>query len=253
MPTQLKGSHYFAKQSFAELNIREYTVRRSSRAPAQHCPPHNAGVAELVDAPDSKSGFFGSGGSIPPLGTILELADNMKFCPECGGTVSHRIPKADNRERAICDDCDTVHYKNPIIVVGCVVESEGKILLCKRSIEPRYGYWTIPAGFMELGETLAGGAARETLEEACATIEIGHQFASVDVVDAGQVHVFFTGKLVGGFGVGEESLDTRLYSEDEIPWDDLAFHSGRFALQKYFEDRGENNGVHFHELRRSNS
>jgi ADP-ribose pyrophosphatase YjhB (NUDIX family) len=177
----------------------------------------------------------------------------MKFCPNCGGSISRRIPERDNRERAICDDCGIVHYKNPIIVVGCVVESEGKILLCKRSIEPRYGYWTIPAGFMELGETLAGGAARETLEEACATVEIGHQFASVDVVDAGQVHVFFTGKLVGGFGVGEESLDTRLYSEDEIPWDELAFHSGRFALQKYFEDRGENNGVHFHELRRSSS
>jgi ADP-ribose pyrophosphatase YjhB (NUDIX family) len=189
----------------------------------------------------------------PPLGTILELTDNMKFCPNCGGSISRRIPENDNRERAICDDCDTVHYKNPIIVVGCVVESEGKILLCKRSIEPRYGYWTIPAGFMELGETLAGGAARETLEEACATVEIGHQFASVDVVDAGQVHVFFTGKLIGGYGVGEESLDTQLYSEDEIPWDELAFHSGRFALQQYFEDRGENNGVHFHELRHSSS
>ena len=210
-------------------------------------------MAELVDAPDSKSGFFGSGGSIPPLGTILELAVKMKFCPDCGSAVSHRIPKDDNRERAICDNCGTVHYQNPLIVVGCVVESDGKILLCKRSIEPRYGYWTIPAGFMELGETLSGGAARETLEEACATVEISHQFATVDVVDAGQVHVFFYGKLVGGFGVGEESLETRLFSEDEIPWDDLAFHSGRFALEKYLEDRGTNNGVHFHELRRSKS
>jgi len=183
----------------------------------------------------------------------LELADKMKFCPDCGSAVSHRIPKDDNRERAICDDCGTVHYQNPLIVVGCVVESEGKVLLCKRSIEPRYGYWTIPAGFMELGETLAGGAARETLEEACATVEISHQFATVDVVDAGQVHVFFYGKLVGGFGVGQESLETRLFSEDEIPWDDLAFHSGRFALEKYLEDRGTNNGVHFHELRRAKS
>jgi len=177
----------------------------------------------------------------------------MKYCPDCGSAVSHRIPKDDNRERAICDDCGTVHYQNPLIVVGCVVESEGKILLCKRSIEPRYGYWTIPAGFMELGETLAGGAARETLEEACATVDISHQFATVDVVDGGQVHVFFYGNLVGGFGVGEESLETRLFSEDEIPWDDLAFQSGRFALEKYLEDRGKNNGVHFHELRRSKS
>ena len=103
---------------------------------------------------------------------------------------------------------------------------------------------------MELGETLADGAARETLEEALAPVDIGHQFVSVDVVDAGQVHIFFTGKLTGGYGVGEESLDTQLFTEDEIPWDDLAFLSGRFALQKYFEDRGNNNGVHFHEIRR---
>ena len=181
------------------------------------------------------------------------MADKMKFCPTCGNTVSRRIPEDDNRERAICDACGEVHYQNPLIVVGCVVESEGKILLCKRSIEPRYGYWTVPAGFMELGETLAGGAARETLEEACATVDISHQFATVDVVDGGQVHVFFYGKLVGSFGVGEESLETRLFSEDEIPWDDLAFHSGRFAIEKYLEDRGKNNGVHFHELRRSKS
>ena len=175
----------------------------------------------------------------------------MKFCSSCGATVSIKIPKNDNRERAICDACGEVHYKNPLIVVGCVAEYEGRILLCKRAIEPRYGHWTVPAGFMELGETLAGGAARETLEEACATVEIGHQFASVDVVDAGQVHIFFTGKLIGGYGVGEESLDTQLFAECDIPWDDLAFHSGRFALQKYFEDRGANNGVHFHELRRA--
>jgi hypothetical protein len=106
---------------------------------------------------------------------------------------------------------------------------------------------------MELGETLAGGAARETLEEACATVEMGHLFVSVDVVDAGQVHLFFRGKLIGDYGVGEESLDTQLFSEEEIPWDDLAFQSGRFALKKFFEDRGSNRGVHFHELRRSHS
>ncbi len=177
----------------------------------------------------------------------------MKFCSKCGGTVDYRIPADDNRERAICTSCGTIHYRNPLIVVGCVAEKDGKVLLCKRAIEPRYGYWTVPAGFMELGETLAQGAARETLEEALAEVEIGHQFASVDVVDAGQVHIFFTGKLTGDYGVGEESLESALFSEDEIPWDDLAFHSGRFALKTYFEDRGANNGVHFHELRRSRS
>jgi len=177
----------------------------------------------------------------------------MKYCSSCGGTVSLRVPKDDNRERHICDDCGVVHYRNPQLVVGCVVERDGKILLCKRAIEPRYGYWTVPAGFMELGETAAGGAARETLEEALATIELGHLFAMVDVVDAGQVHLFFTGKLVGDYGAGEESLESAMFSEDEIPWDDIAFQSGTFALQKYFEDSGRNNGVHIHELRRSHS
>ena len=177
----------------------------------------------------------------------------MNYCSNCGSRVSRRTPEKDTHERWVCDDCGMVHYQNPLIVVGCVAERNGRILLCKRAIEPRYGYWTVPAGFMELGETIAGGAARETLEEACATVKLGHLFASVDVVDAGQVHLFFTGKLVSDYGVGEESLEVALFSEDEIPWDDIAFHSGKFALKKYFEDRGDNNGVHFHELRRSRS
>ncbi len=175
----------------------------------------------------------------------------MKYCSRCGAEVERKLPDNDNRERWTCAACDTVHYQNPRIVVGCVAEKDGKVLLCKRSIEPRSGYWTVPAGFMELGESLAAGAARETLEEACAEIDIGHLFASVDVIDAGQVHLFFTGKLSGGFGVGEERLETRLFGENEIPWDDLAFPSGRYALKKYFEDCGRNNGVHIHELRRT--
>jgi ADP-ribose pyrophosphatase YjhB (NUDIX family) len=175
----------------------------------------------------------------------------MKYCSSCGQHVTYRIPEGDNRERAVCDACDVVHYRNPLIVVGCVAERDGKILLCKRSIEPRYGKWTVPAGFMELGESLAGGALRETLEEACATVDIGHLFASVDVVDAGQVHLFFTGKLVSGYAAGEESLDARLFTPEEIPWDKLAFSSGKFALTKYLEDGGEDNGVHIHELRRA--
>jgi ADP-ribose pyrophosphatase YjhB (NUDIX family) len=175
----------------------------------------------------------------------------MNYCSGCGQPVSRRTPDGDTYERWVCDACKTIHYQNPLVVVGCVPERDGKILLCKRAIEPRYGYWTMPAGFMELGESLAQGAARETLEEACAEVEIGHMFASVDVVDAGQVHVFFTAKLLGGFAAGEESLEVGLFSEDEIPWQDVAFHSCRFALEKYFEDKGQNNGVHIHERRRS--
>ncbi len=177
----------------------------------------------------------------------------MKFCSECGQPVARQVPQGDNRERSVCTSCGVVHYVNPKIVVGCVPERDGRILLCKRAIEPRYGYWTVPAGFMELGESTAKGAARETLEEACAEVEIGHLFASVDVVDAGQVHMFYTAKLLGDFAAGEESLDVAMYSEAEIPWDDIAFHSGRYALQKYFEDKGQNNGVHIHELHRAKS
>jgi ADP-ribose pyrophosphatase YjhB (NUDIX family) len=177
----------------------------------------------------------------------------MKYCSNCGDTVTQKIPEGDTKSRWVCSTCEIVHYENPKIIVGCVPEIDGRILLCKRAIEPRHGYWTVPAGFMEIGETIAEGAARETLEEACAEVEIGHLFASVDVPEAGQVHLFFTAKLLGGFAVGDESLEVALYSRDEIPWDDIAFRSGHFALEKYLSDEGRNNGVHLHEVRRNRS
>lgn len=177
----------------------------------------------------------------------------IKHCTQCGHTVSRKQPGGDTHERQVCDNCGHIHYQNPIPVVGCVPERDGKILLCKRAIEPRYGYWTVPAGFLELGESTVEGAMRETREEACAEVEIGHLFAVVDVIDAGQVHFFYTAKLLGDFSPGEESLDVRMFSEDEVPWDDIAFHSGHYALEKYFEDRGQNNGTHIHELRRAKS
>ncbi len=172
----------------------------------------------------------------------------MKHCSRCGSLVFKKIPDGDNRHRWVCDRCSTVHYQNPKIVVGCVPEKDGRILLCRRAIEPRYGCWTVPAGFMELGETMEQGAARETLEEACADVEIGHLFASVDVIEAGQVHVFFTANLLGDYGAGDESLESALFREQEIPWSDIAFRSGKFALEKYFEDAGQNNGVHMHQV-----
>ncbi|MDX1508205.1 MAG: NUDIX hydrolase [Woeseiaceae bacterium] len=175
----------------------------------------------------------------------------MKYCVRCGTEVERKLPAGDTHERWVCPRCSEIHYQNPIPVVGCVAEHDGRILLCKRAIEPRYGYWTVPAGFLELGESLAAGAVRETREEALAEVEIGHLFASIDVIDAGQIHFFFTGKLKGDYGAGDESLDAQLFAEDEIPWDELAFRSGRYALERYFEDRGANNGVHIHELRRA--
>lgn len=174
----------------------------------------------------------------------------MKYCMTCGHSVSRRSPAGDGRERDVCDQCGEIHYQNPKIVVGCVPEQEGKILLCQRAIEPRRGFWTVPAGFMELGETIAEGAARETREEALAEVKIGRLFASVDVIEAGQVHLFFAATLLGSFGVGEETLEVGLFSPEDIPWEDIAFLSGKYALRKYLEDAGRNNGVHLHRVRR---
>jgi len=173
----------------------------------------------------------------------------MKFCSSCGTTVVRKRPDGDTKDRWVCESCGIVHYQNPKIVVGCLPERDGKILLCKRAIEPRYGFWTAPAGFMELGESIAEGAARETLEEACAEVEIGRLFASVDAVYAGQLHLFFTAKLLGDFAAGDESLDVALFELADIPWDELAFATNRYALEKYVEDAGKDNGVHEHVIR----
>ncbi len=162
----------------------------------------------------------------------------MQFCTQCAAPVVSRVPDGDNRPRFVCTQCGSVHYQNPRMVVGCVPEHKGQILLCKRSIEPRYGFWTLPAGFMELGETLAEAALRETWEEALARVELGPMIALVDVVHAGQVHAFFAATLATpDFGAGEETLDTQLFETADIPWDELAFPSVRLALECYLANR----------------
>ena len=145
-----------------------------------------------------------------------------------------------------------VHYKNPLMVLGCVPEWQGKILLCRRAIEPRRGFWTVPAGFMENGETLQAAAARECYEEALATVEIGSLLAVASVTGASQVHVMFRARLLRPeFAAGLESLDVALYEEADIPWAELAFPSGEFTLRKYFEDRtAGREDHHFVELSR---
>lgn len=162
----------------------------------------------------------------------------MKFCSECAQPVIKTIPAGDNRERYVCPDCGTIHYQNPRIVAGCVPEHQGAILLCQRAIEPRKGFWTVPAGFMELGETVAEAAARETLEEAEAQVEVGALIAVVDVLQAKQVHIFFSGILPKPeFGAGEESLATDLFMPADIPWKDIAFPSVRIALEQFLLNR----------------
>lgn len=163
----------------------------------------------------------------------------MKFCSNCGQPVESRIPQGDTHIRFVCSACDLVHYQNPNNVVGCIPEaSDGRILLCKRAIEPRKGYWTIPAGFMENRETLAQGALRETLEEAEAKVELTGLQSIIDVPFASQVHIMFRGKLIDDkFGCGEESLECHLLTEKEIPWKDIAFPTVAFALKSFFADR----------------
>lgn len=145
-----------------------------------------------------------------------------------------------------------IHYQNPLLVLGCVPEWEDKILLCRRAIEPRLGFWTVPAGFMENGETMQAAAARECYEEALARVEVGSLLAVVNVTRAAQVHVMFRAKLLEPkFAPGPESLEVGLYRESEIPWSELAFPSGEFTLRKYYADRAAGReDHHFTELTR---
>lgn len=162
----------------------------------------------------------------------------MNFCTQCGARLDFRVPPGDHLARHVCDACGTVHYQNPRLVVGCVPEHAGRILLCRRAIEPRRGFWTVPAGFMENGETLQEAAARESREEALAEVEIGSLLAVVHVLHAQQVHVFFRAKLAQAqFGAGTESLEVQLVRPQDIPWPELAFPSTEFGLRRYLEDR----------------
>ena len=162
----------------------------------------------------------------------------MKYCSNCGATVAFRIPPGDSLPRHVCEQCGTIHYQNPKLVVGALAEWEDRILLCRRAIEPRHGMRTLPAGFMENEETTAQAAARETLEEACARIEVGELYTVIDVPHISQVHIIYRARLLDlDFRPGEESLEVALLREDEIPWDRIAFRSIAISLRHFFEDR----------------
>ena len=176
----------------------------------------------------------------------------MKFCNNCAAPLALRIPEGDHLPRYVCDTCGMIHYQNPRLVVGCVPEHGARILLCRRAIEPRRGYWTVPAGFMENGETLQQAAARETREEALAEVEIGSLLSVVHVLHAQQVHVFFRATLAAErYGAGVESLEVALFETSAIPWDDIAFPSTDFTLRRYLEDRAAGRAQHhFHTIDR---
>jgi ADP-ribose pyrophosphatase YjhB (NUDIX family) len=171
----------------------------------------------------------------------------IKHCKECGAAVAYRVPDdGDTKPRAVCPACGTIHYENPLNVVGTVPVWGDKVLLCKRNIEPRFGKWTLPAGFMELNETTAEGAARETDEEAGAQFEMEGLFTLLNVARVGQVHLFYRARLLSDqFNPGTETIEAQLFAEDEIPWDEIAFRTVKETLERYFADRRAGHfGIH---------
>ncbi len=178
----------------------------------------------------------------------------IKHCRECGSPVVYRLPDdGDTRQRAVCPQCQTIHYENPLNVVGTVPywgDTGEYVLLCKRNIEPRWGKWTLPACFMELGETTAQGAQRETDEEAGALIELGELFTLMNVARVGQVHLYYRARLLStDFNPGHETLEARLFTEATIPWDEIAFRTVRETLECYFSDRRQGTyGFHVRDI-----
>jgi len=166
----------------------------------------------------------------------------MKFCSDCGEQVTQKIPQGDNRPRYVCNACETIHYQNPRIIAGCIAEHDNKVLLCKRAIEPRLGLWTLPGGFMENNETTLQAAARESFEEANAKMTDLSLYCTYSIPHISQVYIMYRGILVDGYAApGEESLETELYSQADIPWDQLAFPVMRESLKLYFNDRNTGN------------
>lgn len=169
----------------------------------------------------------------------------MNYCSHCGHPIRIAIPEGDNRRRHICDHCDTVHYQNPRIITGCIVEWQRQILLCRRAIEPRYGLWTLPAGFMENGESAQQGALRETLEETGAEVAIDELFITINLPHINQLYLLFRGRLLAPqFGPTAESLEVALFDQQAIPWDAIAFSTMTVALRSYLDDRAAGRFVH---------
>jgi ADP-ribose pyrophosphatase YjhB (NUDIX family) len=183
----------------------------------------------------------------PSAPTYFPAPQRVRFCTQCGSLVARRVPDGDNRERDICDHCGAVHYHNPRMVVGTVPVLQGRVLLCRRAIEPRHGTWTLPAGFMELEESTLQGAERETLEESGARVAMGQLYTMIDVPQIGQVHLFYLAEPLGPeLDPGPESLEARYFDEADIPWDNISFRTVATTLKRYFEDRQRGAGFPMH-------
>lgn len=176
---------------------------------------------------------------LPAYGLKVSPSPPMKFCSNCGSNHLERtVPPGDNRPRLVCANCGAIHYSNPKVVAGCLPVFEDKVLLCRRSIQPAYGLWNVPSGYLENGESVAEGAQREVWEEAAARVELDYLITLYNIERINQVYLQFVGRLVdGAFGVGEESLECQLFSEENVPWKEMAFTSSVFTLKRYFEDR----------------
>jgi ADP-ribose pyrophosphatase YjhB (NUDIX family) len=163
----------------------------------------------------------------------------VKFCSQCGSAALElRVPTGDTLPRFVCSNCRTIHYQNPKVVVGCLPVWEERVLLCRRAIDPRQGLWTLPAGFLENGETVFAGAARETAEEARARVEVGPLYTMISLPHISQIYVMFRARLLDlDFAPGVESLEVRLFDEDEVPWSELAFRTITRTLRNFFLDR----------------
>ena len=170
----------------------------------------------------------------------------IKFCNRCGAPVKKGIPPGDTLQRHICENCNHIQYENPRLIVGCLpFWEDNRVLLCRRAIEPRYGLWTLPCGFMENGEDIEEGARRETAEEANARVDILNLHTVFSLPRLNQVHFIFLARLQDtNFSPGEESIETLLFTRDNIPWQEIAFSSTRFALENFFDENRNEGAVH---------
>ncbi|XP_059646396.1 nudix hydrolase 23, chloroplastic [Cornus florida] len=209
------------------VSVRKGRCFRASRMALTRSESNPEGIASSSSSSPSSSVAFKSAGN----------SRKINFCQSCGGPTKHEIPDGEEKIRAICTLCGKIAYENPKMVVGCLIEHDNKILLCKRKIQPSYGLWTLPAGYMEIGESAAEGAIRETWEEAGAEVEVLSPFAQLDIPLIGQTYIIFLAKLRRHhFSPGPESSDCRLFPLDDIPLDSLAFSSMLVTLKLYIED-----------------